>query len=106
MVLGDNRTKTAMHIRHEAGADYCGQYCTKPITILSSCRACLFLTQCKRLKPLRLTEQSFCRNGTLQHPEAIMLRQTGYSGKIGLALDPCAALQACPLIWQLRENVN
>jgi cellobiose phosphorylase len=90
-VLGDNRTKTAMHIRTEAGADTGTIFAQNPYNTEFSCRVAFFDTDAKDKTFTTDRTEFFGRNGTLQHPDALLRQQL--SGKIGLALDPCAALQ-------------
>jgi cyclic beta-1,2-glucan synthetase len=90
-VLGDLRTKTGMHIitdiDQESGAvfarnayntDFAGRIAF--FTVNDSSRS----VTCDR-------REFIGRNGSLQHPSA--MDRTLLSGKVGAALDPCAALQ-------------
>jgi len=90
-ILGDLRAKTAMHIitetDHESGAILArNPYNTEfPDRIA-------FLNTNAAIKTITCNQTEFLgRNGTMKDP-AVMKRQH-LSGKVGAALDPCAAIQ-------------
>ena len=90
-VLGDNRTKTAMHIHTEVDPESGALFAKNPYNTEFSGRVGFFdVDYLKKTFTADRTE-FIGRNGTLQNPDA-MLRQR-LSGKIGLALDPCIAIQ-------------
>ena len=89
--LGDNRAKTAMHIRTETSADGRTIFAQNPYNTEFSNRAAFFDTDAKDKTYTTDRMEFIGRNKTLQNPDA-MLRQE-LSGKTGLALDPCAAIQ-------------
>jgi len=90
-VLGDNRTKTAMHIRTETGAVSGTLFARNPYNTEFADRVAFFDVEAKKKSFTADRTEFIGRNGTLQYPDA-MLRQK-LSGKTGLALDPCAAIQ-------------
>jgi len=89
--LGDNRAKTAMHIRTEVDADTGTVFAKNPYSTEFSGRVAFFDTAAKRKTYTADRAEFIGRNGTLKFPDA-MYRQK-LSGKTGLALDPCAAIQ-------------
>ena len=89
--LGDVRAKTAMHIRTEAGTDSGTIFAQNQYSTEFSKRVAFFDTDAKEKTYTTDRTEFIGRNGTLKKPDA-MLRQ-GLSGKAGLALDPCAAIQ-------------
>lgn len=90
-VLGDNRMKTAMHIQTEIDPESGTLFVKNPYSTEFSDRVAFF--DVDRTKKTFTTDRAefIGRNGTLKNPDA-MSRQK-LSGKIGLALDPCAAIQ-------------
>lgn len=90
-VLGDNRMKTAMHIQTEIDPDSGAFFAKNPYNTEFSDRVAFFDVD-KTKKTFTADRTEFIgRNGTLKNPDA-MFRQK-LSGKFGLALDPCAAIQ-------------
>jgi len=89
--LGDNRTKTAMHIRTEAGPDSGILFAENPYNTEFSTRVAFFDIEAKDKTYTTDRTEFIGRNGTLQNPEAMLRKEL--SGKTGLALDPCAAIQ-------------
>ncbi len=89
--LGDNRAKTAMHIRTEADADTGTLFAKNPYSTEFSNRVAFFDVAAKKKTYTADRKEFIGRNGTLRYPDA-MYRQK-LSGKTGLALDPCAAIQ-------------
>ena len=89
--LGDNRMKTAMHIQTEIDPESGTLFAKNPYNTEFSDRVAFFDVD-KTKKTFTADRAEFIgRNGTLKNPDA-MSRQK-LSGKIGLALDPCAAIQ-------------
>ncbi|MBA4168486.1 MAG: cyclic beta 1-2 glucan synthetase, partial [Chitinophagaceae bacterium] len=90
-VLGDTRTKTAMHIQTEMDPDSGALFAKNPYNIEFGNRVAFFdVDYLKKTFTADRTE-FIGRNGTLQNPDA--MSRIKLSGKIGLALDPCAAIQ-------------
>jgi cyclic beta-1,2-glucan synthetase len=90
-VLGDNRIKTAMHTRTEIDPESGALFAKNTYnTEFQSCVAFFDADFSKRTFTADRTE-FIGRNGSLRNPDA-MHRQK-LSGRVGLALDPCAAIQ-------------
>ncbi len=90
-VLGDSRTKTAMYIHTEVDPDSDALFARNPYSTEFSSRVAFFDADYLKKTFTADRTEFIGRNGTLQNPDA-MLRQK-LSGRIGLALDPCAAIQ-------------
>jgi cellobiose phosphorylase len=90
-VLGNNRTKTAMHIHTEIDPDSGALFAKNPYSTEFGNRVAFF--DVDNLKKTFTGDRTefIGRNGTLQNPDA--MSRVKLSGKIGLALDPCAAIQ-------------
>jgi len=90
-VMGDIREKSAMYIHTEVDPDSGALFAKNPYNTEFPNRVAFFdVDYIKRTFTADRTE-FIGRNGTLKNPDA-MLRQK-LSGKIGLALDPCGAIQ-------------
>ncbi|MGE0930568.1 GH36-type glycosyl hydrolase domain-containing protein [Peijinzhouia sedimentorum] len=89
--LGDNRAKTAMHIRTEVDVDTGTVFAKNPYSTEFSNRVAFFDTDAKRKTYTADRTEFIGRNGTLRNPDALYRQKL--SGKSGLALDPCAAIQ-------------
>ena len=90
-VLGDNRVKTAMHTHTEIDPESGALFAKNAYNAEFNNRVAFFdVDYTKRSFTADRTE-FIGRNGTLKKPDA-MFRQK-LSGKVGLALDPCAAIQ-------------
>jgi cyclic beta-1,2-glucan synthetase len=90
-VLGDNRTKTAMHIHTEIDPDSGALFAKNQYDTEFNNRVAFFdVDYLKKTFTCDRTE-FIGRNGNLQNPDG--LSRLNLSGKIGLALDPCAAIQ-------------
>ena len=90
-VLGDNRMKTAMHVRTEIDPGSGALFAKNPYSTEFSQRVAFFDVDYLK-KTLTADRNEFIgRNGTLQTPDAMY--RIKLSGRIGLALDPCAAMQ-------------
>ena len=90
-VLDNNRPKTIMHIQTEIDPDSGALFAKNPYNTEFNSRVAFFDVDNLRKTFTADREEFIGRNGTLKNPDA-MLRQK-LSGKIGLALDPCAAIQ-------------
>lgn len=90
-VLGDSRTKTAMHIHTEIDPESGALFAKNQYSTEFNSRVAFFdVDYLKKTFTADRTE-FIGRNGTLQDPRA--MSRVKLSGKIGLALDPCAAIQ-------------
>ena len=90
-VLGDLRPKSAMHVTTEIDPSSGALYARNPYSTEFSDRVAFFdvddatrTTSCDRTEFVG-------RNGTLKNPAA--MNRVRLSGKVGVALDPCAAIQ-------------
>jgi cellobiose phosphorylase len=90
-VLGSARSKTAPYIHTEIDPDSGAFFASDPYNAEFSGRVAFFDTD--HLKKTFTADriEFIGRNANLQHPEALSRRNL--SGRVGLALDPCAALQ-------------
>lgn len=90
-VLDNNRSKSMMHIRTEVDPDSGALFAKNPYNIEFNKRVAFFdVDQLKKSITADRTE-FLGRNGTLQRPDGLLRKKL--SGKTGLALDPCAAIQ-------------
>ncbi len=90
-VLGDNRMKTAMHIRTEVDPDSGALFAKNQYNTEFHNRVAFFDVDYLKKTFTGDRTEFIGRNGTLQNPDA--MSRLKLSGKIGLALDPCAAIQ-------------
>ncbi len=90
-VLGDNRMKTAMHIQTEMDPDSGALFAKNQYNTEFSKRVAFFDVDYLKNSYTGDRTEFIGRNGTLKKPDAMLC--TKLSGKIGLALDPCAAIQ-------------
>lgn len=90
-VLGDNRMKTAMHIHTEIDPDSGVIFAKNPYSTEFSGRVAFFDVDYLKKTYTADRAEFIGRNGTLKNPDA--MSRTKLSGRIGLALDPCAAIQ-------------
>ena len=90
-VLGDNRTKTAMHIHTEVDPDSGALFAKNQYNTEFAKRVAFFDTDHVKKTFTADRAEFIGRNGSLQNPDA--MSRTKLSGKVGLALDPCAAIQ-------------
>ena len=91
-VLGDMRSKSAMHIATEADPDHGAIYARNPYSAEFGDRTAFFdVSEVVRTVTGDRTE-FIGRNGTMKDPAA--MRASRLSGKSGAALDPCGAIQA------------
>lgn len=90
-VLGDNRTKTAMHIHTETDPDSGALFAKNQFNTEFNNRVAFFDVDYLKKTFTGDRTEFMGRNGNLQNPDA--MSRLKLSGKIGLALDPCAAIQ-------------
>ncbi len=90
-VLGDKRTKTAMHIHTEIDPDSGALFAKNQYNTEFNNRVAFFDVDYLKKTYTGDRTEFIGRNGNLQNPDA--LSRIKLSGKIGLALDPCAAIQ-------------
>ena len=90
-VLGDLRTKTAMHIITDVDFQSGAIFARNPYNTEFPNRVAFFNTDATTRTISGNRTEFLGRNGTLQDP-AVMKRMH-LSGKIGAGLDPCAAIQ-------------
>ncbi len=90
-VLGDHRMKTAMHIQTEMDPDSGALIAKNPYNTEFSHRVAFFDVDGPKKTFTADRTEFIGRNGNLRNPEA--LHRVKLSGKTGLSLDPCAALQ-------------
>jgi cellobiose phosphorylase len=99
-VLGDDRTKTAMHVVSEIDPRSGALFARNPYNTEFAGRTAFFDID-------EMAGSSWCADrreflgacGTLQNPAA--MAQTQLSGTVGAALDPCAAIR---IAFELEEN--
>ena len=90
-VLGDNRIKTAMHIHTEVDPDSGAIFAKNQYNTEFQNRVAFFDVDYLKKTFTGDRTEFIGRNGTLKNPEA--MSRLKLSGKAGLALDPCAAIQ-------------
>lgn len=101
-VLGDNRMKTAMHIHTEVDPETGALFAKNQYSTEFGKRVAFFDVDYLK-KSFTCDRTEFIgRNGHLQNPDA--LSNTKLSGKIGLSLDPCAAIQVPFFIGDKEEQ--
>ncbi|HRB00836.1 MAG TPA: glucoamylase family protein [Ignavibacteria bacterium] len=90
-VLGGNRTNTMMHIHTEIDPDSGALFAKNPFSTEFRDRVAFFDVD-EPNKSFTANRKEFIgRNGNLTNPDA--MSRLNLSGTIGLALDPCAAIQ-------------
>ncbi len=90
-VLGDLRSKTAMHVITELDSGSGALFARNPYNTKFADRTAFFdVDEATRTVSGDRTE-FLGRNGTLQNPAA--MARSRLSGRVGAALDPCAAIQ-------------
>ncbi len=90
-VLGDLRSKTAMHVITEIDLESGALFARNPYNTMFADRTAFFdVDESARTVSCDRTE-FIGRNGTLQNPAA--MTRSRLSGRVGAALDPCAAIQ-------------
>jgi cyclic beta-1,2-glucan synthetase len=90
-VLGDNRMKTAMHIHTEVDPDSGALFAKNQYSTEFNHRVAFFDVDYLKKSFTGDRTEFIGRNGNLQNPDA--MSRVKLSGKTGLALDPCAAIQ-------------
>ncbi|MEP7232348.1 MAG: glucoamylase family protein [Ginsengibacter sp.] len=90
-VLGDSRAKTAMHIHTEVDPDSGALFAKNQYNTEFNTRVAFFDVDYLKKTFTGDRAEFIGRNGNLQNPDA--MSRIKLSGKIGLALDPCAAIQ-------------
>lgn len=90
-VLGDSRSKSAMFIHTEIDPDSGAILAKNPYSAEFSQRVAFFDTDSMTRTVTADRTEFIGRNGTLKKPDG--MTRVRLSGKIGLALDPCAAIQ-------------
>ncbi|HEV7231489.1 MAG TPA: glucoamylase family protein [Bacteroidia bacterium] len=90
-ILGDSKSKTSMHIRTEVDPDSGAIFAKNPYSTEFSHRVAFFDTDSLKKTFTADRAEFIGRNGTLENPDGMF--RTKLSGKVGLALDPCAAIQ-------------
>ncbi|MBK8496750.1 MAG: cyclic beta 1-2 glucan synthetase [Chitinophagaceae bacterium] len=102
-VLGDNRMKTAMHIHTEIDPDSGALFAKNQYNTEFAGRVAFFDTDGIK-KTLTADRAEFIgRNGSLKNPDA--MSRIKLSGRVGLALDPCAAIQVSLNLTDGEEKV-
>jgi cyclic beta-1,2-glucan synthetase len=101
-VLGDNRTKTAMHIHTEIDPDSGALFAKNQYNTEFNNRVAFFDVDYLKKTFTGDRTEFIGRNGNLQNPEA--MSRIKLSGKTGLALDPCAAIQVPFFIAEGEEQ--
>ena len=90
-VLGDLRSKTAMHVTTEVDSDSGALFAHNPYNTEFTGRVAFFDAD-EVNRSISCNRAEFIgRNGSLRNPAA--MAHTRLSGKVGAALDPCAAIQ-------------
>jgi cellobiose phosphorylase len=90
-VLGDLRHKTAMHVNTSFGLDHNAIYAANPYNSEFTNRVS-FLQVDDPIQSFTCDRTEFLgRNGTLKNPAA--MNRSRLSGRKGIGLDPCAAIQ-------------
>ncbi|NTV29499.1 MAG: cyclic beta 1-2 glucan synthetase [Candidatus Omnitrophica bacterium] len=90
-VLGDMRSKTAMHVSTEADHLNGAIYARNPYNTEFTERVAFFSVD-DLTRTISADRAEFIgRNGSIQNPAALL--RAHLSGKVGAALDPCAAIQ-------------
>ena len=90
-VLGDLRAKSAMHVTTEINPQSGALYARNPYNTEFADRVAFFDVDDPTRKVSGDRTEFLGRNGTLRNPAA--LNRSRLSGKVGAALDPCAAIQ-------------
>ncbi len=90
-VLGDSRTKTAMHTHTEIDPDSGALFAKNQYSTEFQNRVAFFDVDYIKKTCTGDRAEFIGRNGNLQNPDA--MSRVKLSGRIGLALDPCGAIQ-------------
>lgn len=100
-VLGDNRMKTSMYIHTEIDSASGALLAKNPYNTEFSNRVAFFDTDGTKRTFTCDRAEFIGRNSNLRNPDA--MSRVKLSGRIGLALDPCAAIQV-PLELAVQEE--
>ncbi|MCE5211261.1 MAG: cyclic beta 1-2 glucan synthetase [Deltaproteobacteria bacterium] len=90
-VLGDLRTKTAMHIITEVDSQSGAIFARNPYNMEFPDRVAFFNTDALTRTITGNRTEFLGRNGTLKEPA--VMKRLHLSGKVGVGMDPCAAIQ-------------
>jgi cyclic beta-1,2-glucan synthetase len=90
-VLGDNRKKTAMHVQTEIDPPSGALFAKNQYSTEFSHRVAFFDVDNSKKTYTADRAEFIGRNGTLKNPDGMC--RINLSGRAGLALDPCAAIQ-------------
>lgn len=90
-VLGDVRSKTVMHVNTSVDINNGIVYATNPYNREFADRVAFLQTDDTSVSVTCDRTEFIGRNGTLKNPDAML--RSRLSGKNGVALDPCAAIQ-------------
>ena len=90
-VLGELRTKTAMHVTTEIDSATGALFARNPYNTGFPGRVAFFDVDDATRTVCGDREEFLGRNGTLRDPDA--MRERALGGSVGVALDPCAALR-------------
>ena len=90
-VLGDLKSKSAMHIITQTDPDSGGIFATNPYNTEFAGKVCFFNVNDASRTYTADRREFLGRNGTIQQPDALARVRLG--GKTGAGLDPCAAMQ-------------
>ncbi|MDP3539492.1 MAG: glucoamylase family protein [Azonexus sp.] len=101
-VLGDLRAKSAMHIGTETASGSGALYARNPYSTEFAERVAFFDVD-DPTRTLTSDRVEFIgRNGTLQDPAA--MKRAHLSGRVGVGMDPCAALQSSFVLADGQER--
>lgn len=90
-VLDNNRSNTMLHIHTEIDPDSGAFFAKNPYNTEFHDRVAFFDVDHTKKSFTGDRTEFIGRNGTLKNPEALLREKL--SGKVGLAMDPCAAIQ-------------
>jgi len=90
-VLGDLRSKSAMHVNTEIDPKSGALYARNPYSAEFSDRQAFFDVDDRRRTVSGDRKEFIGRNGSLRDPAA--MKRSHLSGRVGAGLDPCAAIQ-------------
>ncbi len=102
-VLGDLRAKSAMHVSTEVAAQSGALYARNPYNAEFGSRIAFFDVDDPTRNLTGDRNEFIGRNRTLKHPAA--MERVRLSGKVGAALDPCAAIQVSFELAEDEERV-
>lgn len=90
-VLGDRREKSAMHVTTEVNLPTGALFARNPFNPEFAERIAFFAAEGTALTLTADRKEFIGRNGAMDHPAA--MGRAHLSGKVGAAIDPCAAIQ-------------